>query len=241
MKKLLIIITLFVSSFFLFCNKEVKAYEYIKEVDFSIMEDVIALKEKLNIYVAEDSTLSDYYIIYFDQGTIAYYVLKSSVDSLSFSYSSDSFSIKIPSTMKSGTNLDVINPSSSVSSKVFYIYSTNTYRTNSLILYTNLDLFHSSNHSIVYNYQNFSYVDSFSYGSKFNSLYDIYIIYQEYLGIEQENPHQEEIDKVTNFYTMVIEKIEYLANEISNNYIFLFVIGIFIVTFVFLLIFRRFL
>jgi len=62
-----------------------------------------------------------------------------------------------------------------------------------------------------------------------------------YSGTEQENPNQEEIDKVTNFYTIVIKKIEYLANEISNNYILLFVIGIFIVTFLFLLIFRRFL
>ena len=45
MKKLLIIMTLFMSSFFLFCNKEVKAYEYNVELDFSLItNDFITMK-----------------------------------------------------------------------------------------------------------------------------------------------------------------------------------------------------
>jgi len=243
MKKLLIIITLFVSSFFLFCNKDVKAYEYTKEVDFSIMDDVLALKENLDIYIETDTTLSDYYFITYESSVIYYYVLpvNGSIDLFTIVPTSSEFRINSNQSLKRGSNRTTIKPSSGVSNKTFYICSSSSSYINDIILYSNFDIKYSvfeSEHSITYNYQDFSYTENFVIGNKISTLYDVYLIYS---GTEQENPNQEEIDKVTNFYTIVIKKIEYLANEISNNYILLFVIGIFIVTFLFLLIFRRFL
>lgn len=242
MKKLLIIITLFVSSFFFISIEDAKAYDFTKDVDFSLIDEVLLLKEKLDIFIETDTTYSDYYLIYYDCGNIYYYLLSidGSTDLFTTSATSTRFVVNANQSLNKGSNLINISLSSSVSNQKFYIYENNELLKNDIILYSNFDLKYTySNHTITYFYQDFSYIEIVIKDNKVNTLYDLYLEYNKQLI--PENPHQEEIDKVTSFYTMVIEKIEYLANEISTNYILLFVIGIFIVTFIFLLIFRRFL
>lgn len=237
MKKLLIIITLFMSSFFLFCNKEVKAKEYI--YDFSGKETLInndiypLVKAKaIELFNSYSGTYNNY-VIYHNGGQtygIAFFNNYNNIDAklmlfdsyylfdYGYDYLNYATSDGINYNKKSLSNFPQKNSSSECilywSSGLYVSYSFNkiTLKLND------------------YSYE-ISSIDEFIFLEE---------LYNKSLNIEEENPHQEEIDKVTNFYTMVIEKIEYLANEISNNYILLFIIGIFIVTFIFLLIFRRF-
>ena len=242
MKKLLIIMTLFMSSFFLFCNKEVKAYEYTKEIDFFSMDTVLSLKEKLDAFIETDTEYSDYYLIYSDfDGSIVYYIipLDGSLDNFSFSTDSSFFGLRYGSSIKTGNDLNSIIIAGSSSSKFFYSYHKNNFSYN--VLYMNFDYyFTSGNSTITYTYNDFSVVNNLSSGNKFLTLYDVYLEYQNQLGNIDEI-HKEELEKVGSFYNIVIEKLGYLSETIVSNYIYLSIIVIFILIFVFLLIFRRFL
>lgn len=236
MKKLLIIITLFVSSFFLFCNKEVKAAEYT--YDFSGRETLInndiypLVKAKaIELFNSYSDTYNNYVI--FNSGNyynISFFNNYNNIDAKLMLY--DSYYLF-------DYKYDYVNYSTSDGISYIKKSLSNFPQKNSsseCILYWSSGLYVSySFEKITLKLNDFSYeifsIDEFIFLEE---------LYNKSLNIEEENPHQEEIDKVTNFYTMVIEKIEYLANEISNNYILLFIIGIFIVTFIFLLIFRRF-
>lgn len=248
MKKLLIIITLFVSSFFLFCNKEVKAdsltYTYTSFTDY-YSEYEITKRAAAEAYAEKNS--KPYYIL----GINGNYFIDVAPTRIYFTDSS--ITLVIPGSFKLSscayTSTNGFHACAGTSSQNNYSISSSSLSNHSKLQYamkyTNvLDLKLSTTTSNIYSSVIWQYED-FTYevvqGDVFISAYDFFNLYTEYKNTEQENPHQEEIDKVTNFYTMVIEKIEYLANEISNNYILLFVIGIFIVTFIFLLIFRRFL
>lgn len=227
MNKLLLIITLFVSSFFIF-NEDVKADVTIADGDIEkyITEDFLILREnaidfaKENnynyIFTYEPSYVKHYYFYFYD---------KNSTYSYRYLYA-PRISIKnyIIYNASNKDNYDYYNEGTN--------YEFNL--TGTIILDVSEDIYVPDSFNIIYN--DLTYI--VDENNKFVTCYDIYC---DLNNIVEENPHQEEIDKVTNFYTMVIEKISYLAEEISNNYILLFTIGIFIVTFVFLLIFRRFL
>lgn len=243
MKKLLIIITLFMSSFFFLFTKDVKAYEYIKEVDFSLIEDVLSLKEKLDTFIETDTTYSDYYFIYSDMGTIEYYILPidGSLSNFSTRTNGTFLYVYYSSYLKTGTNLSNINLNGGASTGIFYMYHEIEAQSKSIILYSNFDIKTTiSGHTIIYSYQDFSYTENFVNGEKVSTLYDVYLKYQEHLG-NKELVHQEEIDKLSGFYNVVIDKLSYLAEQIVSNYIYLSILVIFILIFVFMLIFRRFL
>lgn len=262
MKKLLMIITLFVSSFFLFCNKEVKAdsltinfedYSYVSSDLFdkikNIAEETLSTLN-LNGYAifrfvsSSDSSINGYFIYYFshDNLIVTHSRMTTSTGTNQYPDYQIGSTLAKYSYHKYVESTDTLNDVSSSSSKMG-VYITN-YMGNKpfyYLLYSTVPVIftHYASRDLVVNYPDITYTfNSSNIGEVFPTLYDVY---QQYGSVPEENPHQEEIDKVTNFYTMVIEKIEYLANEISNNYILLFVIGIFIVTFIFLLIFRRFL
>lgn len=240
MKKLLIIITLFVSSFFLFSLENVKAYEYNVELDFSLMEDTLSLKEKLDVFIETDTTYSDYYFIYSDNGTIKYYIflLDSSLDNLKMIVNNYAFGINYSGSLKFGSYLSSISFNSGISNATLWMYNSNN---TSTILYFNFNIEYAvSGHTVTYNYDDFSYTETFVVGNKLSNLYDVYLKYQEHLG-NKELIHKEEIEKLGSFYTIVIEKLDYLVETIASNYIYLSIIVIFILIFVFLLIFRRFL
>ena len=80
MKKLLIIITLFMSSFFLLCNKEVKAaVNLTHEMDFTIFETsdtFFRLKSEIeNILLLDNGTsYSDLYLISYQSGVFYGYI-----------------------------------------------------------------------------------------------------------------------------------------------------------------------
>lgn len=242
MKKLFIIMTLFMSSFFLFCNKEVKAYEYNYNFDFDYLpEDFIEKKELVDNFIKEDTSLSNNYIIRFSitGNEKAYYVIF--VDNTNFlkaTYSSGKLILSFTSsytykTIGSNNSLgNNVNSTSSINLFINGIYQ-------NYILYANFDIpTNNDNHTI--NFISDDYSKTFQLNG-FDKLPTIYDMYLEKNNIFPENPHQEEIDKLSNFYNIVIEKLGYLAETIVSNYIYLSIIVIFILIFLFILIFRRFL
>ena len=234
MKKLLIIITLFVSSFFLFCNKEVKAAEYT--YDFSGQEQYInndiypLIKSKaIELLISNPDLYNKFIICYYSN---KYYIYLFNTDVNPYIMLKDSYFI-----YDHGYSYTTYNSSDGINySKKDLSYFSQKKSSEYYFLYNSSLLDVGSFDKITLKLNDYTYEVLSS--EEFIFLEDLY---NKSLNVEQENPHQEEIDKVTNFYTMVIEKISYLAEQIANNYILLSIIGIFIVTFVFLLIFRRFL
>lgn len=242
MKKLLIIITLFVSSFFFICNKEVKAAEItISFEDYSLVNSEIFLEIKSQAEQLKESISFDNYLISYIDYESTYYVQffnKSPLILTNVATDIYGFSFDKMENYKYDPSTSSLVLFASFPNYIFASVS------KYFPLYSNVNVYFSYSSNI----GTFSYISP-DYSKIGSSNYDDGLLPLLYnicvdsgnCGSVNNNPHQEEIDNVTNFYTMIIEKIEYLANEISNNYILLFVIGIFIVTFVFLLIFRRFL
>lgn len=229
MKKLYIIITLFVSSFFLF-NSDVKATTYYSTLDFSLInDDFFLFKSKVDFYVSDNSNLDGNYVIFYDNGYYAVAYTSSSTHNFSATNSALSFS-SFSSYLLSLDN-GVI---SSVYNQYYYSFNVIPSRGSNLyLLYSNFDIPFS--HTIV-----FSYADStFNIPSdslKFPSLYGIYE--EKFVPVD---PHFEEKEKISNFYTLCIEKLSYLVTSIVSNYIYLSIFGIFILIIIFELIKRRFL
>lgn len=222
MKKLLIIITLFMSSFFLFCNKEVKADITISDTDIDtyITDDFLVMRDE----VINQFTNYDYVI--FTRSDNSYIILIfESTDTITLDISSISFK-----------GHDWYTYSSSSFNLVFTNHSVN-YNFNKIkILDSSRKLYFISSTSFNIIYKDLVY--NVNNTEPFVTYYDIYCDIHEN---DHSNPHQEEIDKLSNFYTLVIQKLAYLAETIASNYIYLSIIVIFILIFVFLLIFRRFL
>lgn len=259
MKKLLIIMTLFMSSFFFLCNKEVKAAVNLShEMDFTIFETsdtFFRLKSEIENILALDNgtSYSDLYLITYESGKFYGYIFSSSynyspvaifnsaLDSLYVrvsSYASDRLATRYY--FDSSDNLVSKTSYQTGNINVFYVvYSSRT------INYSIRDV-NSSNTSnikdsiINHYYNDYEVVDTIeSSASVYSTTYDLYLKYKEEVG-EIINKHIEELGKVESFYTVVIQKLTYLAEIIVSNYIYLSIIVIFILIFVFLLIFRRF-
>lgn len=251
MKKLLIIMTLFLSSFFFLSLKEVKADEYNIEFDnFDYVgETFLEVKEAADQYINDSSNTYTDYLIYISSGKFYYVAAFSSLSSDSsycyleyLDHVSDyrmlckAISIGKILEYKNGSlsNYSAVNPYSAVSYNPIL-----TPKYSNYFLYSTFDFIYTNTLDIdmSINIKHLDFTLKVNNGDKIHSMYEFYNLYNSPV---EENPHQEEIDKVTNFYSMIIEKIGYLADQIVNNYILLFIIGIFILIFVFLLIFRRF-
>ena len=241
MKKLLIIMTLFMSSFFLFCHKEVKASSYTFNLDFTLLNEKFNnVKNAVENYILTDTTYSDNYIIFYYKNDYYVHLLPLGEENSSYFYYGIGLKLYISSSTPgrpffSSDYTKIVNIISG-SSDYNYVYR------EMIPLYANYDIIMTSdtaNSTITYNYEDFTSINIANGTDKFKTLY---MLYQEYngLGEEEENPHKEELEKVGSFYNIVIEKLSYLGEVLVSNYIYLSIIVIFILIFVFLLIFRRF-
>lgn len=241
MKKLLIIITLFVSSFFLISIKEANALELNRELDFSLLNDeTLTLKEELEDYVSTHTSFP-YYIIYkpYNSSSVSAMVLKSSFNPTDIYYNvTSTYPSKV--ILYFGDSVMTTYPLANLPNYANYFYLYFAPSSFAQIIYSNFDIPISEDLIINYTYNDFSYVDSVDTTNKITTLYDIYRNFNGEI-IEEQNPHQEEIDKLGNFYTLCIGKLKYLSEVFLSNYIYLSIIVIFIIIFVFKLIFRRFL
>ena len=216
MKKLLIIMTLFISSFFLF-NGDVKADVTISdgEIDTYITDDFLASLDVINSrgykVVVINYTDSYRYFIFNDSSTV--------------SISSTLFKVTGVTWYKwSGTGFSILTSNYSIS------YGLSAIK----IIYSSFDVFPTNAFNVIYNDLTYSVGPD----KNFITYYDIY---EDLNSVPEENPHQPEIDKLSNFYSLVIDKLSYLAEAIVSNYIYLSIIVIFILIFIFKLIFRRYL
>lgn len=236
-KSLFIALFLVLSSFFFISVKEVEAYEYSFDVDFSLINDKFFLfKEKVDQFVKEDDSkyLDDYFIYYYDRN---YYVIffninnTSYYDSLWFRSSSsiylkfnDKFSY-VRYSMNSNNNL-IINGSKT------YLF-TDMY-TSFVPLYSTFSIdFMSSQcgvHKFTFTYNDWSY-EYLSCDSSFKTLYDLKIIYDQSIK-DLTLIHKEEFSNISNFYTICIEKIKYLGEQITSNYIYLSMVVVLILIFI---------
>ena len=236
MKKLLLIITLFVSSFFLFCRNEVKASEVILDITFDLIDDTFLNVKNLADEFLTTNTDYDTYIIVYKSGYKVYFFKNASASKVSCNVYSGDLSCPL---YKSYTAYSYYSSSSTLGgASTSSSFGTFDYASKfSNILYSTIPFIQSGGYStdiINLNYQ----------GNTKMVLYEetvplVYDLYLEINSSEEEVP--EELENVTNFYLMVIEKINYLAEQIATNYVLLSIIGIFIIVFLFLLIFRRFL
>lgn len=236
-KSLVITLFLVLSSFFFISVKEVEAYEYSFDVDFSLINDKFFLfKEKVDQFVKEDDSkyLDDYfiyyydrnyYVIFFDINNISYY------DSLSFRSSSsiylkfnDKFSYARYS-MNSNNNL-IINGSKTYLFIDIY--------TSVIPLYSTFSIdFMSSQcgvHKFTFTYTDWSY-EYLSCDSSLKTLYDLKIIYDQSIK-DPTLIHKEEMINISNFYTICINKLVYLGEQITSNYIYLSMLVILILIFI---------
>lgn len=227
MKKLLSIMTLCLCSFFFIFNEEVNA-EDVFEVNYSIDAETYINEDfyKLQKLAKEYATNNGLY--YFIFGTSLYMTSSSELTSKGRTWFEFTYNGFICS-----YDLDTVSVTSCTQEQELNFAQSSTQ------LYKLLDssvIFYYSPYELSINYKDLSY--SVNSTNKVPTLYEIYL---EENNIVPTDPHQEEINKINNFYTIVIEKIGYLADQIATNYILLFTIGIFILIFTFLLIFRRFL
>lgn len=255
MKKLFIIMTLFLSSFFLFCNKEVKAYEFEVNLDFSLItDDFITMKNTVESFISSDETYSDKYFIYYWVPNKQYYVafmpLEYSYQPIVNVYSTyiQTLFAKVSGTYTFNRYIYSSDYLSLSQSSSMSFNQNNTYKFDNtsfgfIPIYSNFDILmnkDSSNSTIIYKYDDFVSVNTANGTDTFKTLYTLYEEYNSFIGNEEEM-HKEELSKVESFYNVIIEKLGYLGETLVSNYIYLSIIVIFILIFVFKLIFRRFL
>ena len=235
MNKLLVLISLFLSSFFLFSFSVSAATANIdiSEDTYNLINDTFfTVKEEVEEY-AKNNNFNTYFI----------------------TYSSNSYNVLF---YNNTNNSNFICSLSSDLSCVFYkAFTTGSYRensglvvggtTSSLIinsssyknyLYSNIGLkiIDSSTSLLNLNYNGRTY--EFVGGDTIYSIYDIYI---DINNSSVDELHKEELNILSNFYNTVIDKLDYISEVFASNYIYLSILVIFLLIFVFELIFRRFL
>ena len=235
MNKLLMLISLFLSSFFLFSfnAKAATVSVSITEDTYNLINDTFfTFKEQVEEY-ALNNDYDTFFIVY---DTIRYeaYFYKN-IDNYDFScdLSSNTLNCYFNLSFKIGSyieNSDFYTTGSG-------ILSINTY-TFKKYLYSNIDLKikDTATSSLTLKYSGQIY--EFNAGDKFYSIYDIY---KDINNLPEENPHKEELNFLSNFYNTVINKLQYISELFLSNYIYLSILVIFLLIFIFELIFRRFL
>lgn len=239
MRKIFIILTLIVSSFFVF-KPNVKADTVSYNVNSShlnyINDDFYLIREKAIEYCNENNK---HYVIIYESEFIAYVFdtdyafvgYNNPIIYFKVDYTAEKYKIRSGVFTLSGSATSItsslVPTSSSTSINLNYYIDTNLEN----VLYTG-----SKEFNIVYN----DLIYPIKKDTVVPTLYQIYLD-ENYVEPEPEpeDPHLEEKEILSNFYTTVITKIGELANNVFNNYILLFSIGIFIFVFVFEIIFRR--
>ena len=242
MRKIFIILTLIVSSFFIF-NNDVKADTTTYNVNLThfdyLNDEFYLLREKVIEYSNENNM---YYLIVYKSGEFNAYVFEKKEYTIDFNDFNGSVYININSSSKICEIYDeTLNCSGNSTSITFSLVA--KYSSTSISYLNYLDS----------NIESLKYTGSVDFNISYNDLlYSVTLngtvpsLYQIYLDDtyvepepEPEDPHLEEKEKLSNFYTTVITKIGELATNVFNNFILLFVIGIFVFIFIFEIIFRR--
>ena len=244
MKRLFTIITLLVSSFFLFSINEVRAETYTYELtenDFSYFnDDFFTFREQVIDYM-ESNNFTGYYIYGHNLTTLRAFLLNSNSypsfsnvsgsNNIFYIYCENCSDVKFNS---SGELEFVKHYTGGYKNQILNSTNGNTLGN---YLDSNLSPISYSNNTYIINYNNSTY--TIEKGSSAPTLYQIYL--ENTTPVEPDDPYKEEKEVINNFYSTIIIKIGDLATSFASNFIFLLILGIFILIFVFELIRRRFL
>lgn len=255
MKRLFIVFSVVISSFFLF-KEDVNASEAtITYEDYSLVNSnsfnlvFESAKEKAEVdnyeyyFILQYPSSLNYYVIYFNTANSSKISYKQESSSSDYYYILD-FRYLLIEKYNSLGEFDSIVSKASTST----IHNSSYYRIASLessanktyyYLYSNFDiLFTYYYNDLIMEFPHITYTfNSQSNNEIFPSLYSVYSTYGD---IEVPDIHKKEKETLASFYTICIEKIGYLSSQISSNYIYLSMITIFIFIFVIELI-RRYL
>ena len=227
MKKVSILV-IFTISLFFFSFSSVSAattYNYtFTEDDFSyINDDFINIRTKTLNYI-NNSEDYDYYVISYDLQNSRYIVNILETKELSsdreFGSSGQYYYFNVRSSVKrfvlENDNFVEIGPSSNLYS---YVISDGVITYYNFLDY-NFDIYPKSlfcyfiDLNLNYNDMNYTILQE----EKVPSLYDLYI---EWKVGEKYDLHEEEKNVLLNYYNLVIEKIGFLVNMFTGNYIYL--------------------
>ena len=216
-KSLVITLFLVLSSFFFISIKEVKAEAFYKvnisNFDF-YNDNFLEFKRKTEGYLS--STDYTYYNIYYYYNANYYYAC--------YFNSGMGFSTSLVAELKEGYCTKDFT--SFLKERVVTYFSGNIYYYPRYIVNSNYYPKFSS--SYVYIYNDFSY--EMPGGSTFIFPYDFYLKYQE--NIVPPDPHKSEKQIIANFYTICIDKLGYLGEQIVSNYVYLSMIVVLILVFI---------
>lgn len=241
MKKVYLMLALFVTSFFFFSINEVSAatytYELTEEKMAYINDDFFKLREQVIEYVATNNL--EGYLIYQLGLKVSAFVFNSGYTLyVNNMYASNKVMLPLTYGNYTSINLDS-NGNLSVGSTVTYS-STMNILSSSIVLdnYLDTDLPLTYHNSDIYeiNYNGKTY--TISKESTVPTMYQIYLDNQ--VPEEPVDKFLEEKEVMNNFYSTIFAKIGELAVVFANNFTFLFIFGMFILIFVIEII-RRFL
>lgn len=212
---------LVLSSFFFISIKEVKAddpfiVDFSSDVLNSIDSEFFSVRNSVIEYANLNSL--NYLLFRKNDNFMIYFSKKDSFTSTGRSWlenNSESFSYASCSSenleLKFGTR-DSYN----------IIYSTSDLK---YLLDSTMSVYYSP-HEVQINYNGKSYLVNST--TKFKTIYNLYLE----SGGEIPDPHKSEKQIIANFYTICIDKLGYLGEQIVNNYVYLSMIVVLILVFI---------
>ena len=219
-KSLFFALFLVLSSFFFISIKEVEATEMSFDISFdNINDDFFKVKS-----LAEDLMVEKNYKEFIIVKKDLYYVhfFKDSFESINCNiYNNNLSCYAYYQKQQYKYYNDVLSSGSSSTNFSPYDYSVFTN-----ILYSTFTfIFKDSSNNLNLNYANTNL--------QVNNLDTIPLVYDLYLkSSELSDPHLGEKEVIANFYTICIEKIKYLGEQIVSNYIYLSMLVILILIFI---------
>ena len=228
MKKFFVFLPILVASFFLLLPN-VRAYT--SNIDLSLIdEDFYTFKSCL-----DNSTNNPYYFIFYTSGELTAMVFDFTSHPEYINSSYMSFGSSSPYRFYVGGNITIGNYSFSSNTCVFN-YNGNgsnvSFYSPKIILYSSFSP--EIQGTLIYNYNNQTWDSSIVGTPYFLSVYDIY-------NIINSPTNKDNTPILTNFYSVVGSKVGWLGEQIVSNYIYLAIIGVFILIFIIDLIRRYFL
>ena len=209
-KSLVITLFLVLSSFFFISIKEVKADVTITDEDLStyITEEILVMRAKL-------IEKGYKYVTVYDKADKSYknFILDGTASGgiATFTMNNTNFSFTGVTWRRKDLSVVISNYAMSYELSSFYIVD------------SSFDIFPTAEFNIIYNDLTFNVGSN----NKFYTLYDIYN-----LGINPPDPHESEKEVIANFYTICIDKLGYLGEQIVNNYVYLSMIVVLILVFI---------
>lgn len=212
-KSLVITLFLVLSSFFFISINEVEAYEInIENLDM-INEDFFKLKELSEEYISSSSEY-DNFIIAKDGNKLYSYIFKYN-NSYSCSVNTD-FLLRVNNYYK----ITVL-----YNGELIFNGGGNLLMVRTLPYYSSLNFNLDSNSTLTLKFEDRYF--EINPGEKLLTYYDVYKDNQYF-----KDPHLGEKEVIANFYTICIDKLGYLGEQIVNNYVYLSMIVVLILVFI---------